>query len=174
MTTLPAAVPSRTSGPVLTEKVGAVAVVTLNRPATSSTRSTSRCGWRSPTWIEAADRDPTVARPSCSPEQAGRSARAETSRRWNEWLRTDALERAQLAQRVIRAIWSTDKPVVAAVEGSGVRVPGTAWPQPATAWWPHAECTVRDDLHQGRLGRATWESTSRCRPASGWHVPGRC
>jgi enoyl-CoA hydratase/carnithine racemase len=29
-----------------------------------------------------------------------------------------ALERAQLAQRVIRAIWSTPKPVVAAVEGS--------------------------------------------------------
>lgn len=30
----------------------------------------------------------------------------------------DALERAQLAQRVIRAIWSTPKPVLAAVEGA--------------------------------------------------------
>ena len=32
--------------------------------------------------------------------------------------RRAALERAQLAQRVIRAIWGTDKPVLAAVEGA--------------------------------------------------------
>jgi 2-(1,2-epoxy-1,2-dihydrophenyl)acetyl-CoA isomerase len=41
-----------------------------------------------------------------------------TSARWSGWRRKEALERAQLAQRVIRAIWSTDKPVIAAVEGS--------------------------------------------------------
>lgn len=31
---------------------------------------------------------------------------------------SDAMERAQLAQRVIRAIWNTPKPVIAAVEGA--------------------------------------------------------
>ena len=57
----------------------------------------------------------------------------ETSPRWSGWLPSDALERAQLAQRVIRAIWSTDKPVVAAVEGAAFGA-GPRWPPPATAW----------------------------------------
>ena len=105
-----------TSGPVLSEKVGAVAVVTLNRPdklnAIDIPLRLALAGA-----IEAADRDSSVravvltgaGRAFCSGGDIASMERMDPR---------DALERAQLAQRVIRAIWSTDKPVIAAVEGA--------------------------------------------------------
>jgi len=106
----------RTSGPVLTEKIGAVAVMTLNRPdKLNAIDIPLRLALADA--IDAADRDPTVR--SVVLTGAGRAFCAGGDIASMERMtRQDALERAQLAQRVIRAIWSTDKPVVAAVEGA--------------------------------------------------------
>ncbi len=116
MTTSPQQFRSRTTGPVLTEKVGAVAVVTLNRPdKLNAIDIPLRLALADA--IEAADRDPSVraivltgaGKAFCSGGDIGSMERMAPQ---------EALERAQLAQRVIRAIWSTEKPVVAAVEGA--------------------------------------------------------
>lgn len=116
MTTAPQCFRPRATGPVLTEKTGAVAVVTLNRPDKLNAidiplRLALADG------IEAADRDPGIraivltgaGKAFCSGGDIASMERMAPQ---------EALERAQLAQRVIRAIWSTDKPVVAAVEGA--------------------------------------------------------
>ena len=116
MTTSPQQFRSRTTGPVLTEKRGAVAVVTLNRPdKLNAIDIPVRLALADA--IEAADRDTSVravvltgaGRAFCSGGDIGSMERMAPQ---------EALERAQLAQRVIRAIWSTDKPVIAAVEGA--------------------------------------------------------
>jgi len=116
MTTPPEQFRSRTTGPVLTEKRGPVAVMTLNRPdRLNAIDIPLRLALADA--IEAADRDDSVravvltgaGRAFCSGGDIGTMERMEPQ---------DALERAQLAQRVIRAIWSTDKPVIAAVEGA--------------------------------------------------------
>jgi len=115
VTTSPQQFRSRT-GPVLTEKIGAVAVVTLNRPdKLNAIDIPLRLALADA--IDAADHDPSVraivltgaGRAFCSGGDIGSMERMAPQ---------DALERAQLAQRIIRAIWSTDKPVVAAVEGA--------------------------------------------------------
>ncbi len=115
MTISPPQFRPRSSGPVLTEKIGAVAVVTLNRPdKLNAIDIPLRLALADA--IDAADRDPTVrsvvltgaGRAFCSGGDIASMERMAPQ---------DALERAQLAQRVIRAIWSTDKPVIAAVEG---------------------------------------------------------
>jgi 2-(1,2-epoxy-1,2-dihydrophenyl)acetyl-CoA isomerase len=115
MTKPPAQFRSHTTGPVLTEKIGAVAVVTLNRPdKLNAIDIPLRLALADA--IEAADRDSSVraivltgaGRAFCSGGDIGSMERMAPQ---------EALERAQLAQRVIRAIWSTDKPVIAAVEG---------------------------------------------------------
>lgn len=102
--------------PVLAEKLGAVAVVTLNRPdKLNAIDIPLRLALADA--IEAADGDPSVraivltgaGRAFCSGGDIASMERMDPQ---------DALERAQLAQRVIRAIWSTAKPVVAAVEGA--------------------------------------------------------
>ncbi|WP_051574511.1 enoyl-CoA hydratase/isomerase family protein [Mycobacterium sp. URHB0044] len=104
------------SRPVLTEKVGAVAVVTLNRPdKLNAIDIPLRLALADA--IEAADRDSAVraivltgaGKAFCSGGDIGSMERMAPQ---------EALERAQLAQRVIRAIWSTEKPVIAAVEGA--------------------------------------------------------
>ena len=116
MTSPPQQFRAQTTGPVLTEKRGAVAVVTLNRPDKRNAIDIPlRLALADA--IEAADRDPSVraivltgaGENFCSGGDISTMERMEPQ---------EAMERAQLAQRVIRAIWSTDKPVIAAVEGS--------------------------------------------------------
>lgn len=116
MTSTSAQFRSRSTGLVLTEKIGAVGVVTLNRPdKLNAIDIPLRLALADA--IEAADGDPSVraivltgaGRAFCSGGDIASMERMDPQ---------DALERAQLAQRVIRAIWSTDKPVVAAVEGA--------------------------------------------------------
>jgi 2-(1,2-epoxy-1,2-dihydrophenyl)acetyl-CoA isomerase len=116
MMTSPQQFRSRATGPVLTEKIGAVAVVTLNRPdKLNAIDIPLRLALADA--IETADRDTSVravvltgaGKAFCS---GGDIASMEPM------APQEALERAQLAQRVIRAIWSTEKPVMAAVEGA--------------------------------------------------------
>jgi enoyl-CoA hydratase/carnithine racemase len=116
MTTSPQQFRPRADGPVITEKVGAVAVVTLNRPDKRNAIDIPlRLALADA--IEAADRDASVravvltgaGNTFCSGGDISTMERMAPQ---------EALERAQLAQRVIRAIWGTDKPVIAAVEGS--------------------------------------------------------
>jgi 2-(1,2-epoxy-1,2-dihydrophenyl)acetyl-CoA isomerase len=116
MTISPQHFRSYATGPVLTEKHGAVAVITLNRPDKRNAIDIPlRLALADA--IEAADRDPSVraivltgaGSNFCSGGDIGTMERMDPR---------EAMERAQLAQRVIRAIWSTDKPVIAAVEGS--------------------------------------------------------
>ncbi|MCV7226505.1 enoyl-CoA hydratase/isomerase family protein [Mycolicibacterium komossense] len=105
-----------TAAAVLTEQIGAVAVVTMNRPdKLNAIDIPLRLALADA--IEAADGDASVraivltgaGRAFCSGGDIASMDRMTPQ---------DALERAQLAQRVIRAIWSTGKPVVAAVEGA--------------------------------------------------------
>jgi 2-(1,2-epoxy-1,2-dihydrophenyl)acetyl-CoA isomerase len=107
---------SRSAGPVLTTLTGAVAVVTLNRPdKLNAIDMPLRLALADA--IEAADRDASVravvltgaGKAFCSGGDIASMERMAPQ---------EALERAQLAQRVIRAIWSTEKPVIAAVEGA--------------------------------------------------------
>jgi 2-(1,2-epoxy-1,2-dihydrophenyl)acetyl-CoA isomerase len=107
---------AQAAGPVFTEKSGAVAVVTLNRPdKLNAIDIPLRLALADA--IEAADRDTSVraivltgaGKAFCSGGDISSMERLAPQ---------EALDRAQLAQRVIRAIWSTDKPVVAAVEGA--------------------------------------------------------
>jgi enoyl-CoA hydratase/carnithine racemase len=116
MTTTPEQFRSRNAGPVLTEIRGAVAVVTLNRPDTRNAIDIPlRLALADA--IESADRDTSVravvltgaGKAFCSGGDIGTMERMAPD---------EALERVQLAQRVIRAIWSTGKPVIAAVEGA--------------------------------------------------------
>jgi enoyl-CoA hydratase/carnithine racemase len=101
---------------VLTEKVGAVALVTLNRPdKLNAIDIPLRLALADA--IDTADRDSSVraivltgaGKAFCSGGDIASMERMDVH---------DALLRAQQAQRVIRSIWSTDKPVVAAVEGA--------------------------------------------------------
>ena len=106
-----------TTGPtVLTETHGAVRTVTLNRPdKRNAVDIEMRIALASA--IEAAGADDAVgsivitgAGPAfCSGGDISTMHRMPPAR---------AMERLQLAQRVIRAIWGAPKPVIAAVEGS--------------------------------------------------------
>jgi 2-(1,2-epoxy-1,2-dihydrophenyl)acetyl-CoA isomerase len=116
MMTSPQQFRSRATGPVLTEKIGPVAVVTLNRPdKLNAIDIPLRLALADA--IEAADRDTSVraivltgaGKAFCSGGDIASMERMAPQ---------EALERAQLAQRIIRAIWSTEKPVIAAVEGA--------------------------------------------------------
>jgi 2-(1,2-epoxy-1,2-dihydrophenyl)acetyl-CoA isomerase len=103
------------TAPVLTALTGAVAVVTLNRPdKLNAIDMPLRLALADA--IEAADRDPSVraivltgaGKAFCSGGDIATMERMAPQ---------EALERVQLVQRIIRAIWSTEKPVIAAVEG---------------------------------------------------------
>ena len=159
-----------TSGPVLSEKIGAVAVVTLNRPdKLNAIDIPLRLALADA--IDAADRDSSVravvltgaGRAFCSGGDIASMERMDPR---------DALERAQLAQRVIRAIWSTDKPVVAAVEGAAFGA-GTAL---AAACDRVVAAGMRGSRRRSPRSDwpATWVLTSRCQPASASRAPGRC
>jgi 2-(1,2-epoxy-1,2-dihydrophenyl)acetyl-CoA isomerase len=116
MTKLPKQFRSHASGPVLTERQGAVAVVTLNRPDKRNAIDIPlRLALADA--IEAADRDASV-RALVLTGAGGNFCSGGDISTMEPMAPQEALERAQLAQRVIRAIWSTDKPVVAAVEGA--------------------------------------------------------
>jgi enoyl-CoA hydratase/carnithine racemase len=116
MMTSPGQRQSRSAGPVLTALTGAVAVLTLNRPDKLNAIDVPlRLALADA--IEAADRDASVravvltgaGKAFCSGGDIASMERMAPQ---------EALERAQLAQRLIRAIWSTEKPVIAAVEGA--------------------------------------------------------
>jgi 2-(1,2-epoxy-1,2-dihydrophenyl)acetyl-CoA isomerase len=105
-----------TPGPVLVDDDGAVRTVTLNRPQKRNAIDIElRIALAEA--LESAERDPAVrviiltgAGPVfCSGGDISTMQRMPSER---------AIERTHLAQRVIRAIWSTAKPVLAAVEGS--------------------------------------------------------
>lgn len=105
-----------TGEPVLTARDGAVALVTLNRPDKRNAIDVPlRVALADA--IEAADRDASVRAIVLS--GAGNNFCSGGDISTMELMAPqEALARAQLAQRVIRAIWSTSKPVIAAVEGS--------------------------------------------------------
>ena len=116
MTASPQRFRSNATGPVLTERRGAVAVITLNRPDKRNAIDIPlRLALADA--FEAADRDASVraivltgaGNHFCSGGDISTMERMGPQ---------EALERVELAQRVIRAIWSTGKPVIAAVEGS--------------------------------------------------------
>lgn len=108
---------------VLIDDAGAVRTVTLNRPEVRNAIDIPlRLALADA--LEEADRDETVrvivltgaGRMFCSGGDISTMKRMDPAA---------AMDRAQLAQRVIRAIWSTPKPVIAAVEG-GAYGAGTA------------------------------------------------
>jgi 2-(1,2-epoxy-1,2-dihydrophenyl)acetyl-CoA isomerase len=105
-----------TTGPVLIDDNAAVRTVTLNRPGKRNAIDIElRIALAEA--IESADADPAIrvivvtgAGPVfCSGGDISTMQRMPAER---------ALDRVHLAQRVIRAIWTTPKPVLAAVEGS--------------------------------------------------------
>jgi 2-(1,2-epoxy-1,2-dihydrophenyl)acetyl-CoA isomerase len=105
-----------TAHPVLVEDDAAVRTITLNRPQKRNAIDIElRIALAQA--IESADRDPAVrvivltgAGPVfCSGGDISTMQRMPAAQ---------ALDRAHLAQRVIRAIWTTPKPVLAAIEGS--------------------------------------------------------
>jgi 2-(1,2-epoxy-1,2-dihydrophenyl)acetyl-CoA isomerase len=104
-----------TAGPVLVDDDAAVRTLTLNRPHKRNAIDIElRVALAEA--IESADRDPAVrviiltgaGAVFCSGGDISTMKRMPADR---------ALDRIQLAQRVIRAIWATPKPVLAAVEG---------------------------------------------------------
>jgi 2-(1,2-epoxy-1,2-dihydrophenyl)acetyl-CoA isomerase len=106
---------STTAAPVLAENAGAVCTVTLNRPAKRNAIDIEvRIALADA--IEAADADEAIraivitgAGPAfCSGGDISTMERMAPDK---------AMHRLRLAQRVIRAIWNTPKPVLAAVEG---------------------------------------------------------
>jgi 2-(1,2-epoxy-1,2-dihydrophenyl)acetyl-CoA isomerase len=109
-------VTTTTAHPVLVEDDAAVRTITLNRPQKRNAIDIElRIALAEA--IESADSDPTIrviimtgAGPVfCSGGDIATMQRMPAQ---------PALERIQLAERVIRAIWTTPKPVLAAVEGS--------------------------------------------------------
>ena len=105
-----------TPNPLLVEDDASVRTITLNRPEKRNAIDIELRIVLAEA-IESADRDPTVrviiltgtGHVFCSGGDISSMKRMPIE---------PAIERIDLAQRVIRAIWSTPKPVLAAVEGS--------------------------------------------------------
>jgi enoyl-CoA hydratase/carnithine racemase len=108
---------------VLVDDTGPVRTITLNRPDKRNAIDIDlRIALADA--IEAADADPTV-RVIVIAGAGGVFCSGGDITSMQRMPADVAIERARLAQRVIRAIWSTPKPVLAAVEGSAVGA-GTA------------------------------------------------
>lgn len=101
---------------VLVEDHDAVRVLTLNRP---DVRNAIDIPLRLDlaAALEAADGDPTVRVIVLTGAGTTFCSGGDVST-MTPLSEAEAMERAQLAQRIIRAIWNTPKPVVAAVEGA--------------------------------------------------------
>src|ERR1700761_8234964 len=105
-----------TTGPVLIDDNAAVRTVTLNRPEKRNAIDIElRIALAEA--IESADSDPAIRVVLVTGAGPMFSSGGDIST-MQRMPAERALERVQLAQRVIRAIWATPKPVLAAVEGS--------------------------------------------------------
>jgi 2-(1,2-epoxy-1,2-dihydrophenyl)acetyl-CoA isomerase len=105
-----------TDGPVLIDDDAAVRTVTLNRPHKRNAIDIElRIALAEA--IESADRNPDIRVIVVTGAGAVFSSGGDIST-MQRMPAERALDRVQLAQRVIRAIWNTPKPVLAAVEGS--------------------------------------------------------
>jgi 2-(1,2-epoxy-1,2-dihydrophenyl)acetyl-CoA isomerase len=105
-----------TAGPVLVHDDAAVRTITLNRPQKRNAIDIElRIALAEA--IESADRDNAVRVIIVTGAGPAFSSGGDIST-MQRMSPDNAIERVQLAQRVIRAIWNTPKPVLAAVEGS--------------------------------------------------------
>lgn len=103
------------SGPVLVEDRGAVRIITLHRPHVKNAIDLP-LRYALAEAIEAADADPGVRAVVLTGADGAFCSGGDIST-MQRAARHETTARAQAAQRVIRAIWHTPKPVVAAVEG---------------------------------------------------------
>jgi 2-(1,2-epoxy-1,2-dihydrophenyl)acetyl-CoA isomerase len=101
---------------VLVDDIGAVRVVTLNRPGKRNAIDIP-LRLELAEAIEAADREASVRAIVLTGAGAAFCSGGDITS-MQRMAPEPALERVRLAQRVIRSIWSTAKPVIAAVEGS--------------------------------------------------------
>ena len=105
-----------TTGPLLVRDDAAVRTITLNRPQKRNAIDIElRIALAEA--IESADRDPAVRVIIVTGAGPAFSSGGDIST-MQRISPDQAIDRVQLAQRVIRAIWTTPKPVLAAVEGS--------------------------------------------------------
>lgn len=105
-----------TTVPVLVHDAGAVRTITLNRPDKRNAIDIDlRVALADA--IEAADTDPAVRAILLTGAGSSFCSGGDITS-MQRMPAEQAMERARLAQRVIRAMWSTPKPVLAAVEGS--------------------------------------------------------
>src|ERR1700739_5004399 len=105
-----------TDGPILIDDDAAVRTVTLNRPQKRNAIDIElRIALAEA--IESADRNPDIRVIIVTGAGSVFSSGGDIST-MHRMPAERALERIELAQRVIRAIWNTPKPVLAAVEGS--------------------------------------------------------
>jgi 2-(1,2-epoxy-1,2-dihydrophenyl)acetyl-CoA isomerase len=105
-----------TDGPILIDDDAAVRTVTLNRPQKRNAIDIKlRIALAEA--IESADRNPDIRVIIVTGAGSVFSSGGDIST-MHRMPAERALERIELAQRVIRAIWNTPKPVLAAVEGS--------------------------------------------------------
>ncbi|WP_220794052.1 enoyl-CoA hydratase/isomerase family protein [Nocardioides pelophilus] len=101
--------------PVLVEDRGAVRVITLNRPHLRNAIDLS-LRYALAEAIEAADGDATVRAVVLTGAEGAFCSGGDISTMQRR-PRHETTPRAQAAQRIIRALWHTPKPVIAAVEG---------------------------------------------------------
>ena len=105
-----------TAGPVLVRDDAAVRTLTLNRPQKRNAIDIElRIALAEA--IESADREPAIRVIIVTGAGPAFSSGGDIST-MQRMSPDQAIDRVQLAQRVIRAIWTTPKPVLAAVEGS--------------------------------------------------------
>ena len=105
-----------TAGPVLVRDDAAVRTITLNRPQKRNAIDIDlRIALAEA--IETADREPAIRVIIVTGAGPAFSSGGDIST-MQRMPPDQAIDRVQLAQRVIRAIWTTPKPVLAAVEGS--------------------------------------------------------
>jgi 2-(1,2-epoxy-1,2-dihydrophenyl)acetyl-CoA isomerase len=106
------------SDPVLISNNGAVRTITLNRPAQRNAIDMDlRIALAGA--VEAADADPNIRAVVLAGAGSAFCAGGDVAS-MQRVPANEAIERAELAKRVIAAIWSTGKPVLAAVDGPAI------------------------------------------------------